>query len=92
MTRSDREGRRIMETNGSIRTLNRRLALKVRREGKQNPKSPYARRYVGIANGEVVVIADSLDDVSNQLRKIEPDNKRSVIVDLVGDYERVYEV
>ena len=81
-----------MEKNGSIRTLNRRLALKIRREGKENPKSPYAKRYVGIANGKVVVIATTLDEMSNTLRKIEPDASKCIGVDLVGDYDQVYEV
>ena len=81
-----------MEKNGSIRTINRRLALKIKREGKEDPKSPYAKRYVGIANGKVVVIAKTLDEMSKTLRKIEPDVSKCLGVDLVGDYDQVYEV
>lgn len=80
-----------MEKNGSIRAINERLARKIRREGK-DPKSPYANRFVGLANGKVVVIADSLTDVSRQLRKIEPDYSRRFIVDVAADYDRVYEI
>jgi hypothetical protein len=81
-----------METNGSIRTINKRLARKVKREGKENPKSPYAKRYVGIANGEVVVIAKSLGEMMKALRNVEPDASKCLGVDLVGDYDQVYEV
>ncbi|MBO0696908.1 MAG: hypothetical protein J2P46_00805 [Zavarzinella sp.] len=80
-----------MGNNGSVRTTNERLARKIRREGKQ-PASPYADKFVGLANGEVVVVADSLDDVSNRLRKIEPDPSKCYIVDVAADYDRVYEV
>ena len=53
-----------MEKNGSIRALNERLARKVRREGQADPKFPYPTRFVGLANGKVVVIADTLTDAS----------------------------
>lgn len=81
-----------VEKNGSIRSVNQRLARRVLREGKADPKSPYANRFVGIANGEIAAVSDSLTDVSRRLRKAEPDNTRCVIVDLVGDYDRAYEV
>ncbi|HEX3151970.1 MAG TPA: hypothetical protein VHR66_28110 [Gemmataceae bacterium] len=81
-----------MEANGSIRTMNRRLAQKVKREGKENPKSPYANRYVGIANGKVIVIAKTLGEMMKALRNSEPDSAKCIGVDLVGDYDQVYEV
>lgn len=80
-----------MEKNGSIRAINERLARKIRREGK-DPNSPYANRFVGLVNGEVVVIADTLTDATRRLRKIEPDGSRCFIVDVAADYDRVYEV
>ena len=61
-----------MEKNGSIRAINERLARKVRREGHADPKSPYANRFVGIANGKVVVIADTLTEMARRLRKSSP--------------------
>jgi hypothetical protein len=80
-----------MDKNGSIRAINERLARRIRREGK-DPKSPYANRFVGLANGKVVVIADSLTDASRSLRKIEPDGSKCYLVDVAADYDRVYEV
>jgi hypothetical protein len=81
-----------MEKNGSIRAINEQLAKKIRREGKANPKSPYANRFVGIASGEIVVIADSHNEMMKQLRKIEPDASKCYAVDVAADYDRVYEV
>jgi len=81
-----------MERNGSIRAANERLARKVRREGKEDPKSPYANRFVGIANGKVVVVAESLDEMSKRLRRIEPDPSKRYGVDVAADYSRVEEV
>ena len=80
-----------MTNNGSVLATNARLARKIRRESKQ-PGSPYTNKFVGIANGEVVVVADSLNDVSNRLRKTEPDPARCYIVDVAADYDRVYEI
>ncbi|HEX3151968.1 MAG TPA: hypothetical protein VHR66_28100 [Gemmataceae bacterium] len=81
-----------MEKNGSVLAMNQRLARKVRREGKANPKSPYANRFVGIANGKVVIIADTLREMAQRLRKIEPDASKCYAVDVAADYDRVYEV
>jgi hypothetical protein len=80
-----------MTNNGSVRATNERLARKVRREGKE-PGSPYADKFVGIANGEVVVVTDSLEDVTNRLLRIERDPSKCYIVDVAADYDRVYEI
>jgi hypothetical protein len=50
-----------------IMAINERLAQKIRREAKENPNSPYANRFVGLANGRVVVIADSLGSVDESV-------------------------
>jgi hypothetical protein len=81
-----------MENNGSIRSINERLARKIRREGKGDSKSPYAKRFVGIANGKIVVVADSHSEMMKQLRKIEPDASKCYAVDVAADYDRTYEV
>ena len=80
-----------MERNGSIRTINERLARRIRREGKK-PDSEYANKFVGIVNGEVVVVAHSLNEVSDRLREIEPDASKCYIVDFEVDFDQVYEV
>lgn len=81
-----------MSRDNSVRAVNERLARKVRREGQGDPNSPYANRFVGIANGKVVVIADSLNEVGRRLRQIEPDATKCFVVDVAADYTKVYEV
>ena len=38
-----------------VQKVNRELAERINREARKDPTSPYAGKYVGIANGEVVV-------------------------------------
>jgi len=75
-----------------IMAINERLAQRIRREAKENPNSPYANRFVGLANGKVVVIADSLGEMARQLRRIEPDPSKRFGVDVAADYSRIEEV
>lgn len=81
-----------MVKHTSIAATNERLARRVRREGKSDPNSPFANRFVGIASGQIVVIADSLNDVSKRLSKFETDASKCYIVDVAADYDRVYEI
>ena len=53
------------------------------------PESPYANKFVGIANGQVVVVADDPDELSRRLRQIEPDPSKCFIVEASRDYSIV---
>jgi len=72
--------------------INSALARKINREARADPKSPYAGKFVGIANGKVVVVTDNLDDLARRLREIEPDPMRTFGVEASADYDTVYEV
>ncbi len=67
---------------------NRELAEKINMEVKENPQHPYVGKFVGIANGQVVAVADNLDDAGDQLEKIEPDNTRTYVLEVVADYSK----
>jgi len=69
-----------------IREINNALVEKTNQEALANPQSPYAGKWVGIANGKVVVVADTLDEVARELRKIEPDPSRARLVEASRDY------
>ena len=43
------------------------LALAINEEARLDPQSPYAEKYVGIANGQVVVVTDDLDELDARL-------------------------
>ncbi|HKA06567.1 MAG TPA: hypothetical protein VKD71_04870 [Gemmataceae bacterium] len=81
-----------MDLNNPIVAINERLARQINREARENPNSPYAHKYVGIANGKVVVVADSLHEVAQRLRQIEPDPTKCYAADASADYDKLEEI
>jgi ssDNA-binding replication factor A large subunit len=69
--------------------LNCALAEKINQEARANPHSPYAGKYVGLANGQVVVVSESLDEIDKVLRQIEPDSSKTFCVEASRDYSAV---
>jgi hypothetical protein len=47
---------------------------------------------VGIANGQVVAVADDLDDMAQRLEQIEPDPARCFSVEASRDYSEVVDI
>ncbi len=78
-----------MGNNQAIVSANERLARQINQEARQNPLSPYAGNLVGIAPGQVVVVADSWRKVADRLRQIEPDPTKCYCLEASADYERV---
>ena len=76
----------------TVQQLNRELARKINEETLKNPQSPYADKYVGIANGQVVVVADDLDELVNGLQQAEPDPRKTLCVEASRDYDEVVEI
>jgi hypothetical protein len=55
--------------------------------------SPFsASKFVGIANGQVVVVTDDLDDLARRLRQAEPDPNKTLCVEASCDYDEVHEI
>jgi hypothetical protein len=73
----------------SIEKLNEELFRKINQEALGNPRSPYAGKYVGIANGRVVAVDDSLRAVAKALDESEPDRARTLTFEASADYDRV---
>jgi hypothetical protein len=69
-----------MATSNPVQDRNEDLARKIYEEARRDPKSPYAHKYVGIANGQDVVAADDLDELIVRLRQIEPDAEKCYCV------------
>ena len=80
-----------MSATNSIQQLNRELGDKVLEDAKQNPRA-YPGKYVGIANGQVVVVTDDLDDMSQRLDQVEPDPTKVFWVEIGRDYDKVIEI
>ena len=81
-----------MSGGSSVLELNRELAREINEEALKNPQSPYAHKFVGIANGQVVVVAVELDELARRLRQIEPDPTKTVSVEASRDYTVVEEI
>lgn len=76
----------------SVPEINRELAQQINHEARQVPGSCYANKFVGLANGQVVVIADNLDDLSQQLRNTDPDPANTFWLEANRDYDEVVEI
>jgi hypothetical protein len=85
-------GDKPMPGAGAVQGLNRELATRINEEARTNPDSQYANKFVGMANGQIVVVADTLDEVSRRLRQTEPDPSKCFIVEASRDYSIVEEI
>jgi hypothetical protein len=74
-----------------IQQLNRELGDKVLADAKQNPHA-YPGKYVGIANGHVVVVTDDLNELVRRVHAVEPDPANTFGIEIGRDYEKVYEI
>src|SRR5262249_49952230 len=72
-----------------IQRLNKVLVRRINDEALADPSSPYAGKFVGIANGEVVVVADDRKTAFVQLGEIEPNNRRCCLFEASRDYTKV---
>jgi hypothetical protein len=81
-----------MSTSTSVQDQNRQLARSINAQALQNPQSPYVDKWVGIANGQVVVVADTLDEMVRCLRQIEPDPSKTYGLAASEDPNEVHEI
>ena len=79
----------MMSAMSNTQKLNRELARKINQEALRNPRSPYANKFVGIANGQVVVVADDPDELARRLRQAEPDPAKTFWVEASHNYDQV---
>ncbi len=80
-----------MPTN-VVQDVNRALARKIIDEARADPQSPYTGKFVGIANGRVVVVADDADELARRLRQAEPDVSKTFALEVGLDYDAVQEI
>jgi len=81
-----------MAAAGSIHDINRDLARRINQEARNDPHSPYVNKFVGIANGKVVVVADQFSEMIRKLRQIEPDPTKTFGIEASHDYSQVEDV
>lgn len=80
-----------MPTVTPLQQLNRDLGDKVLADAQQNPRA-YPGKFVGIANGKVVVVADDLNEIVRGLDQVEPDAGNTFWVEIGRDYSKVCEI
>ena len=78
-----------MDDLAEIERRNVELAERINEETLRDPSSPYAGKWVGIANGKVVVVADDLRTMARRLEEIEPDRRRTCCIEASRDYSGV---
>lgn len=76
----------------TIKERNRELARKINEEALANPNSPYAGKFVGIANGQVVCTGDNLTEVANCVRAAEANPEKTFFIEAGIDYDQVVEI
>ena len=80
-----------MSSTKTIQERNRELGEKVLEEARQNPQA-YPGKFVGIANGKVVVVTDELDELGRCLRQADPDPANCFWFEVGRDYREVHEI
>jgi hypothetical protein len=76
----------------AVQLRNRKLAEELLEEVRRNPQAQYAGKFVGIANGQVAVIADDWDQLARRLRQAEPDPSKTFSVEMRRDYSTMQEI
>jgi hypothetical protein len=80
-----------MATLTPVQQLNHELADKLAIEADKTPAA-FPGKFVGIANGQMVVVTDDLDELGRQLEQAEPDASRTFWFELGRDYSEVHEI
>ncbi len=78
-----------MSSLEQVQKANRELAQRINDEARNDPHSPYAGKFVGIANGQVVVVTDDPESLHYRLAEIEPDPRRVFGLDAGHDPAQV---
>jgi hypothetical protein len=81
-----------MSTIHPIQLENRKLAEWIAEQTRADPQSAYAGKFVGIAHGQVVAVADSWDELARRLREVEPDPTQTFSIEVGRDYDKVEEI
>jgi hypothetical protein len=85
-------GNLAVSTARDVAELNRELARRINEEARDNPRSAFAGRFVGIMNGQVAAVADDLDELVQSLRLAEADPRQTLCLEVGLDCSQVQEI
>jgi hypothetical protein len=72
-----------------VQQANRDLALQLNETTRKDPSSPYRGKFVGIANGKVVIVTDDFQELYRSLRDADSDPRRVFWVEAGHDPEKI---
>jgi hypothetical protein len=75
-----------------VSEVNHDIARRINDEARDNPRSAFAGKFVGILNGEVVAVAADLDELVQRLRLVEADPGQTLCLEVGLDYGQVQEI
>ncbi len=73
-----------MATRDEVNRLNLELGTKIQDEIARDPSSPYTGKWIGVVNGQVVIVSEDGDEVLKRLCEVEPDPALRLIVEGAG--------
>jgi hypothetical protein len=76
----------------SVVQLNQEVADRINEEALKDPSSPLAGKFVGIIDGQVVVVADDLDEAVKRLLETGAEPSRTFCFEAGLDYSQVEEI
>jgi len=92
MGNHDLEVKSAMPTSLAVSDLNRELARKINEEARNDPQSPFAGKFVGIVNGQVLAVAGDLDELVQRLSQVQADLRQSLCLEVGIDYDEVQQI
>ena len=81
-----------MSTLPAVSNPNRELARKINEEARNDPHSPFAGKFVGIVNGQVLAVAGDLDELVQRLRQVVADPRQALCLEVGLDYDQAQEI
>jgi len=81
-----------MPTSLAVSDLNCELARKINEEARNDPQSPFAGEFVGIVNGQVLEVADDLDELVQRLRQAQANLSQALCLEVGIDYDEVQQI
>ena len=79
-----------MSNHGAVQQRNREVADKLIEDAKGGSQGPPSGAFVGIANGNVVVVTDDLNELGRRLREADPNPSNCFWFEMGRDYSKVH--
>ncbi len=74
-------------TREEQRRFDAEFGMRLNRETRANPNSPYSGKYVVIANSEIVTVGDSLDEITDNLEALGLNPREAFYVQASANYD-----